>query len=232
MSIIETKNLSREFKMGADTVRALDGVSFSVEEGEFLAIVGPSGSGKSTLLHIIGALDESTGGEIVVDGRPVSSMTEEEKARYRNEKVGFVFQDFNLIGHMTALENVRLPLMFSGAHPPEREDRARESLEAVGLSHRARHLPGELSGGERQRVAIARALATRPRILLADEPTGNLDSKTGGEVVKILKDLNKKRNLTVIVVTHNDSVSRAATRILNMFDGRFADTATGTGGRA
>jgi putative ABC transport system ATP-binding protein len=222
-TIIQAKALTHTFHMGSETIHALRQVDMDVAEGEFVAVVGPSGSGKSTLLYILGALEDPTAGELSVDGQAVASLTEHEKAEYRNRKVGFVFQDFNLMGHMSALENVELPLKYTGATRAQRRRRASEALDAVGLSARIRHRPGELSSGERQRVAIARAVVTEPRILLADEPTGNLDSKTGSEVVGLLRELCEKRGLTLVVVTHNERVSAAAGRRLTLIDGRIEE---------
>ncbi|MFZ5918634.1 MAG: ABC transporter ATP-binding protein [Chloroflexota bacterium] len=219
--MIELRDVTRSYKMGHETIHALDGVSLTVAEGEFVAVLGPSGSGKSTLLHVVGGLDTPTTGTIVVNGQDLSRATDRELSRYRNAQVGFVFQTFNLQSTLTALENVALPLVFARAPRKERLARARETLEAIGLADRMRHKPTELSGGERQRVSIARALANQPRLLLADEPTGNLDSTTGMGIVELLVRLNRERGLTVIVVTHDPDVAAFAGRHIALRDGRI-----------
>ncbi len=217
-AIVETRNLVKVYGDGAE-VRALDGLNLRVERGEFVAVMGPSGSGKSTLLHILGALDRPTSGEVWVDGQNLASVRDLDTFRART--VGFVFQMHNLIPTLTARENVEVPMMGQPVGRRERRQRAEELLERVGLKDRMNHLPSQLSGGERQRVAIARALANRPAIILADEPTGNLDSQSGAEVVALLRQLNRDLGTTVILVTHDPAVARRADRILLMRDGRI-----------
>ncbi len=218
---IELVKLSREFTAGAAVIRAVDAIDLTVERGDFIAVAGPSGSGKSTLLYLIGGLEKPTAGTVRVDGADLAAMTERQKARYRGEKIGFIFQEFNLMNHLKAIENVQLPLMLAGVPPRRRTERARSALAAVGLDHRGGHLSGELSGGERQRVAIARALAGEPAILLADEPTGNLDSASGGRVMDIIERLNREEHLTTLVVTHDPAVASRAGRTLRIVDGRL-----------
>ncbi len=217
-AIVEARNLVKVYGDGAE-VRALDGLNLRVERGEFVAVMGPSGSGKSTLLHILGALDRPTSGEVWVDGQNLASVRDLDTFRART--VGFVFQMHNLIPTLTARENVEVPMMGQPVGRRERRQRAEELLERVGLKDRMNHLPSQLSGGERQRVAIARALANRPAIILADEPTGNLDSQSGAEVVALLRQLNRDLGTTVILVTHDPTVARRADRILLMRDGRI-----------
>jgi putative ABC transport system ATP-binding protein len=219
--MIELKEVTRIYKMGKEEIRALDGVSLTIPEGQFLAIFGPSGSGKSTLLHIIGGLDSPTSGVVIVDGKDLSKATDKELSAYRNTNVGFVFQMFNLQPAYTALENVALPLVFAKIPPKERRRRAIEALEAVGLSDRIGHRPSELSGGERQRVGIARALVNNPKIILADEPTGNLDTKTGARIVELLARLNEERGVTLVIVTHDPEVARHSHRIIFLRDGKI-----------
>jgi len=223
MAAIEATNLTRTFHVGDEAVRALDGVEFSVADGEFTAVVGPSGSGKSTLLALLGGLDTPTKGSITVDGRELAGLSPDELAAYRCSSVGFIFQDFFLLGHLTALENVKAPLKLAGVPREERGERAHELIKRVGLGARESHLPRQLSGGERQRVAIARALANRPRLLLADEPTGNLDTKTGHAITDILRELNTEQGITMMVVTHNLAVAALAKQQLRMVDGRFEE---------
>jgi len=218
--LIETREVSRHYQMGATTVVALDRVSVTVEEGEFVALLGTSGSGKSTLLNLIGGLDRPSEGEVFFDGRSLTPFTKREMARYRRHSVGMIFQNFNLITTMTAAENVELALAFGGLAGRDRETRARELLERVGLGERAAHRPSELSGGEQQRVAIARALANRPRVLLADEPTGNLDSTRARELLSLLREMVADDKLTVLMVTHDrDLAARFADRTIQMRDG-------------
>ncbi len=200
-------------------VPALRGLNIEIKRGEHVAVMGPSGSGKSTFLHLAGALDRPTRGRVLIEGRDPSKMSDEELSRLRNELIGFVFQTFNLIPRLTALENVMLPLAIKGVDGEERMRRAREALEMVGLAHRMNHRPMELSGGEQQRVAIARAIVTRPRIILADEPTGNLDSASAAEVVDLLTRLNRELGVTLVVVTHNPETAAPARRIVRMRDG-------------
>jgi len=220
--IIATKNLIKDFNLGKVKVRALNGVDLTIEAGEFVAIMGPSGSGKSTLMHIIGCLDSPTGGEYHLDGVLVSQMDKDDLASIRNSKIGFVFQSFNLLPHLNILKNVELPLMYAGESLRERSRKAREILASVGLSDRLRHKPSELSGGQRQRVAIARAIVNNPAILLADEPTGNLDSQAGGDILEIFTQLHSQGN-TVIIVTHDKAVAQRAGRIIRIMDGRIED---------
>lgn len=218
MSLIEIKNLSKNYENGEVVTPVLKDVNFSIEKGEFVSIMGPSGSGKSTLMHILGFLDVLTTGNYIFNGKDVSTLTDDELAEMRNTKVGFVFQAFNLLARSTALENVILPLLYSKVKKEEREGKAKKLLEAVGLSHRLEYSPNKLSGGEKQRVAIARALVNDPDIIFADEPTGNLDSKSGHQVMKILQDLNDQGH-TIILVTHERSTAEHAKRILQIKDG-------------
>jgi putative ABC transport system ATP-binding protein len=222
MDIIRTENLIKDYDLGKVKVRALNGVDMTITEGEFVAIMGPSGSGKSTLMHIIGCLDSPTDGVYQLDGTQVSDMDKNELALVRNRKIGFVFQSFNLLPHLNILKNVELPLMYAGVKPAQRNRKAREILDSVGLSDRLKHKPAELSGGQRQRVAIARAIANDPAILLADEPTGNLDSQAGGDILEIFSKLHAAGN-TVIIVTHDKAVAQRAGRIIRIMDGRIVD---------
>lgn len=221
--VVETHDLTRVYGDGAD-VKALDGVSLTIHAGEFLAIVGPSGSGKSTLLNLLGALDRPTSGEIVIGGTPLSEVRDIDQ--FRGQTIGFVFQTHNLIPTMTAAENIEIPMYETKLSRKQRRARARELLALVGLASRADHLPNQLSGGERQRVAIARALANRPRIVLADEPTGNLDSKTTADIMTLLRQLNREQGTTLIVVTHNHEVAFAARRLVTLRDGRVLSDQT------
>lgn len=218
--VVRTVGLSRRFQMGNAFVDALRGVDLTIERGEFVALAGPSGSGKSTVLNLIGGLDRPTTGEVWIDGVELSASDERTLTRHRRQHIGFVFQTFNLLPRLTARENVALPLMFSGVPRRERLDRARTLLERVGLGHRLTHRPGQLSGGEQQRVAIGRALVGRPALLLADEPTGNLDSTTGTGIMALLKELNQEYGLTLLVVTHDPEVAAFADRIVTLRDGR------------
>jgi len=220
--IIEINGVSKIYRIGDSEVRALDDFSVSIGEGDFLAIMGPSGSGKSTLMNILGCLDVPDSGEYFLRGVEVSEMDEDELAEIRNREIGFVFQMFNLLPRVSTLRNVELPLIYGGLHRKKRRNAAREALERVGLGHRLHHRPTELSGGERQRVALARALVNRPSIVLADEPTGNLDSKTGQEIMGIFTSLNKQGH-TIIVVTHEKEVAQHASRIIRLKDGRLQD---------
>ena len=218
--IIEAKDIRKSFHDGEVATAVLHGISLSVRKGEFVAIMGPSGSGKSTLLHILGLLDLPTGGEYRLKGKDISAYSEAELARLRNSELGFVFQVFNLLARTSVLENIKLPLLYSAVPEEEWDKRARDAAEAVGLSHRLGHSPGELSGGERQRVAIARALVNDPEIIFADEPTGNLDSKSGKAVMSIIQKLNEERGKTIILITHEIMTAEHAERIIKIMDGR------------
>ena len=222
-SLIQVHNLSRHYQMGTETVRALDGVSLEINRGEFVAIVGPSGSGKSTLMYLIGGMDRPTGGQITVMGDEITAMDDNDLAKFRQRTVGFVFQSFNLITTMTASKNVEFPMVFAGSKPAQRRERAAELLGLVGLGERLDHKPTELSGGQQQRVAIARALVNEPDIILADEPTGNLDSKSGREVIDILKELNAQGR-TIVMVTHDQSLLSLVTRFIRIMDGKIIES--------
>ena len=216
--IIKTENLTKDYETGTQVVRALKGINLSVEKGEFLSIMGPSGSGKTTLMNIIGCLDSPTDGSYYLNNKQVSKLDDDELAQIRNEEIGFVFQSFHLLARNTAFENVMLPLKYAGMNKEEATKRSNDVLDLVGLSSRSKHTPAELSGGQQQRVAIARALVNKPSILFADEPTGNLDSKTGQDVMKIFKDLNENGQ-TIILITHEDSVAKQSNRIITIMDG-------------
>jgi len=216
--MIAIRDVSKVYEMGTETVRALNGVSLDIEKNEYVAIMGPSGSGKSTLMNILGCLDTPTSGEYRFEGEDVQDMDEDELASIRNRKIGFVFQTFNLLPRQSALKNVELPLIYSGVKSSDREKRAAQILDHVGLGDRKDHRPNELSGGQRQRVAIARALVTDPSIILADEPTGNLDSKTGYDIMRLFSDLWRSGN-TIILVTHEEDISLYAKRIIRLRDG-------------
>lgn len=218
MKIIETKNISKVYIMGANTVNALQSISISIDKGEYVAFMGPSGSGKSTLMNIIGCLDSPTSGTYMLNNQLVSEMTENELAEIRNKEIGFVFQTFNLLPRASALENVALPLVYAGYGRAEREEMAMAALESVALADRHHHKPNELSGGQRQRVAIARALVNNPSILLADEPTGNLDTKTSYDIMNLFQKLHDKGH-TIILVTHEDDIAHYAHRIIRLRDG-------------
>jgi len=220
--LISIKNLKKDFKDGELTTQVLRGVDFDIKKGEFVSIMGPSGSGKSTLMHILGFLDKLSTGKYIFEGDDVSDLSDVELARMRNKKVGFVFQSFNLLNRMTVLENVMLPLTYSKGYEGKKEERAKEILDQMGLSHRLNYLPNSISGGEKQRVAIARALVNDPEVIFADEPTGNLDSKSGFQVMKILQDLNNKGN-TIILVTHERITAEYASRIITIKDGLIVD---------
>ena len=217
--ILQVQNIKKSYHMGRVVVPALRGVSFDVEEGEFLAVLGPSGSGKSTLLHLIGCLDRPDEGEILFEGRNVLILNDDELAELRLKRIGFVFQFFNLLPRLTALENVKIPLALAGISDKEADERARKLLEMVGLGERLNHRPSELSGGEQQRVAIARALINNPKLVLADEPTGNLDTKSGWEIVNLMRKLNEDLGQTFIVVTHDPQIAEVADRIIYLKDG-------------
>lgn len=218
MNIIETTNISRRYIMGEEVIDALKDISINVKKGEYVAFMGPSGSGKSTLMNIIGCLDTPTTGTYILNGHDVSEMSENELAEIRNKEIGFVFQTFNLLPRQSSLENVALPLIYAGYNKADRTEIAMNALKGVGLENRALHKPNELSGGQRQRVAVARALVNTPSILLADEPTGNLDSKTSYEIMDLFDQLHKKGN-TIVVVTHEDDIAQYAHRIIRLRDG-------------
>ena len=225
MPLIETQELWKTYVMGTEEVHALRGVSIQIERGEYVAIMGPSGSGKSTLMNLIGCLDTPSKGSYLLNGKQVSQMNDNELARIRNEEIGFVFQTFNLLPRATALHNVELPLVYAGVAAKDRQDRARGALEKVELTSRMSHRPNELSGGQRQRVAIARALVNNPSILLADEPTGNLDSKTGLEIMGVFERLHKTGN-TIVLVTHEPDVAAFAHRTIHIRDGQVEHDVT------
>jgi putative ABC transport system ATP-binding protein len=228
--LIAINQLRRIYRMGEAEVRALDGIDLEVDAGEYLAIMGPSGSGKSTLMNLIGCLDTPTSGTYILNNQQVSDLDDTELATIRNHEIGFVFQTFNLLSRATALANVELPLIYARVPAKERHLRAREALEKVGLGDRAKHQPNELSGGQRQRVAVARALVNNPSILLADEPTGNLDSKTSEEIMELFDELNKAGN-TLVVVTHEEDIAAHARRVVRLLDGRIlTDERTGPAG--
>ncbi len=223
--MINLTDIRKTYWMGSNEVRALDGVTLTISEHEFVAIIGPSGSGKSTLMNIIGCLDAADSGAYLLDGQDVSSVSDRQLATVRNRKIGFIFQQFNLLPKLTAFENVELPLVYQGLGRQDRNIRASAALESVGLGDRMHHRPNELSGGQQQRVAIARALATHPALLLADEPTGNLDSKSGREIMGLLKDLHSRGN-TIVLITHDPSIAAEAPRSVQISDGRIVqDTA-------
>ncbi|WP_303883500.1 ABC transporter ATP-binding protein [Acetomicrobium mobile] len=219
MALIEVKDVRKVYRMDGVEFEALKGVSFSIEKGEFVIIMGPSGSGKSTLMHILGALDVPTSGSYLLDDREITDMTRDELARVRNAKIGFIFQGFNLLPRMNAMENVELPMLYAGLPAAERKRKAEEALELVGLLDWADHRPNQLSGGQQQRVAIARALVNDAPLLLADEPTGSLDSKTGAQVMEMLVSLNEKRGITVVLVTHDSNIASYGKRVIGVLDG-------------
>lgn len=225
--MIQMKNVSKIYTMGDEEVRALDGVSLTIQDGDFVAIIGPSGSGKSTLMNIIGCLDVADSGEYILDRQAIEDYSESELAVIRNRKLGFVFQSFNLLSKLSALENVELPLIYQGVGNHERRKRAIEALERIGMGDRFRHRPSELSGGQQQRVAIARALVTRPSLILADEPTGNLDQVTGQEIITLLKEINRQGN-TVVVITHDEHIASQAGRKIRLLDGRVSEEEAGS----
>lgn len=222
-ALIDITNLTRRYVIGKEEVFALNGVSLQIFKGEYVALMGPSGSGKSTLMNIIGCLDTPTSGTYILNGKYVSQMRENELADIRNKEIGFVFQTFNLMPRQSALDNVALPLIYAGVPKAERLSKAKEVIKGVGLEDRMMHKPNELSGGQRQRVAIARALVNNPSILLADEPTGNLDSKTSAEIMQLFEELYKKGN-TIILVTHEEDIARYAKRIIRLKDGKVEST--------
>ena len=220
--MIQLKDVCKFYQVGDDRVRALDHASLHIYPEEFVSIIGPSGSGKSTLMNIIGCLDVLDAGEYLLDGLPIESYTEAELARVRNQKIGFVFQSFNLIPKLSAEENVELPLIYQKVKRAERQRRVQEALERVGLAQRAKHLPTELSGGQQQRVAIARAIVTNPKLILADEPTGALDSRTSQEIIDIFHDLHRQGN-TIVLITHDNDVAKQAERSIHILDGRISE---------
>ncbi len=223
MPLLDLKGITKDYLLGKSAVHALRGLDLTVEKGEIVALMGPSGSGKSTLMHILGALDTPTGGTAKLDGKTLQELSENHLVTLRGRKVGFVFQTFNLVPTLSAQKNVELPMIFLGVPRKERAARARELLTKVGLADRMRHKPSELSGGERQRVAIARALANDPEIILADEPTGNLDTETGTTILELLRRLSLDDNKTVVLVTHDPEAARIADRVIHMRDGRVVD---------
>ena len=220
--MIELRDVSKVYQIGDERVRALDHANLHVRPQEFVSIIGPSGSGKSTLMNIIGCLDMADAGEYLLDGMPIEAYSENELAKVRNKKIGFVFQSFNLISKLSAEENVELPLIYQGVRTAERRERVREALRRVGLEKRAKHLPTELSGGQQQRVAIARALVTRPSLILADEPTGNLDSHTSREILDMFKEMHEQGN-TIVLITQDNDIARQAKRIVHILDGRLTE---------
>ena len=217
--LIEVKNVYKIYNPGENEVRALDGISVTIDHGEFVAIVGHSGSGKSTFMNMLGCLDTPTSGDYYLDGGNVAGMTDDELSDIRNKQIGFIFQGFNLIPSLTAQENVELPLVYRGMPAEQRRQLAEEALPRVGMEHRMNHRPSELSGGQQQRVAIARAIAARPPIIMADEPTGNLDTRSGEEVMKILHELNEEGR-TIVLITHDNDIARQATRAIRIIDGK------------
>lgn len=227
MEIVEVQDLCKTYGMGEAKVEALKHVSFTLQKGEFAAVIGESGSGKSTLLNCIGALDEPTGGQIMIDGRNLFAMREEERTIFRRRNIGFIFQSFHLIPELNVEQNIIFPLLLDYKKPDPRQ--VEEVLEVLGLQERRRHLPGQLSGGQQQRVAIGRALITRPAILLADEPTGNLDTRSGNEIMELMKESNRRYKQTVIMITHNLELAKQADRVLTIEDGRVFDGQTGEG---
>jgi len=220
MNILQLSNVSKTYGTDYRPVTVLKKVNLEIKKGDFIALMGPSGSGKSTLMHIAGCLDIPTSGKVIFENKDVSKLSETELAQIRNKRIGFVFQDFNLIPRTTALDNVQLPLIYAGIEAGKRERRAKEILEQLGLKERITHFPNQLSGGEQQRAAIARALVNKPSIILADEPTGNLDSKTGKEIIEIFKKLNKNGN-TVVLVTHDEKIAQNAKKIIKIYDGKI-----------
>lgn len=218
--LIRTRDLVKIYRLGDTEVRALDGVTMQIEAGDFVAVMGPSGSGKTTFMNVLGCLDRPTRGEYLLDGQPVANLADDALAAFRNRYIGFVFQNFNLLARTSALENVALPLIYAGVGARERNARATEMIAKVGLAARARHQPAQLSGGQQQRVAIARALVTQPKLILADEPTGALDSRTSVEIMALLQDLNRS-GMTVMIVTHEADIARFARRVLRFRDGRI-----------
>lgn len=226
-NVIEVRDIVKTYQMGEVEVHALRGVSFDIKKGEIVAIMGPSGSGKTTLMNMLGCLDRPTSGDYLLDGELVSNLTDDQLAKIRNKRVGFVFQSFNLLPRVSALVNVALPLRYAGV-TSGRRDLAREALEAVGLGDRVTHRPTELSGGQQQRVAVARAIINNPSIIMADEPTGNLDSKVGQEIMDLLVSLNKERGTTLIIVTHDPRISEQTERVIRLIDGHLDEKSNGS----
>ena len=226
-ALIETQELTKTYALGEVTVNALQGVTLTIERGSFVAIMGASGSGKSTLMNLIGCLDRPTSGRYWLDGVPIEGLDRDELAEIRNQKIGFVFQNFNLLPRMTAAENVQLPLLYAAEAPSDAEQRAEGVLALVGLAGRERSLPTQLSGGQQQRIAIARALVNEPELLLADEPTGQLDSRTSVEIMRIFQELNREHGITVVVVTHSDDVAKFADRVITFRDGQIVSDTVG-----
>lgn len=220
MPLVETNSLQKTYCLGESEVHALNKVSVNIEAGEFVAVMGPSGSGKSTFMNVIGCLDEPTGGRYLLDGIDVSKMDRDALAQIRNKKIGFVFQGFNLLSRTTALENVEVPMLYNNTPPRERKDKARQALKALGLEGREHHHPNQLSGGQQQRVAIARALVNEAPLLLADEPTGNLDTKTSVEIMELFVRLNEENKITIVLVTHEPDIARFSKRIIRFLDGK------------
>jgi putative ABC transport system ATP-binding protein len=219
--LIDVRNLTRSYWLGEVIVSALAGVTVDIEEGSYVAIMGPSGSGKSTFMNLLGCLDQPTSGQYLLDGIPVESLDRDQLAEIRNQKIGFVFQNFNLLPRMSALENVKLPLLYKETDTPDADEQAQQALTLVGLADREQNFPTQLSGGQQQRVAIARALINKPQILLADEPTGALDSRTSAEIMSIFQGLNRAQGITIVLVTHSDEVAAHADRIIGFRDGRI-----------
>lgn len=222
MHLIDVRDVYKIYNPGENQVNALDGVSISIDEGEFVAIIGQSGSGKSTLMNMLGLLDTPTSGEYYINGNLVDDLTDDQMSAIRNEEIGFIFQGFNLIASLTALENVELPLVYRGMSKTERHGISKDALERVGLGDRIGHLPAEMSGGQQQRVAVARAIAARPPVILADEPTGNLDTKSTKEVIKILHDL-KNEGRTIVIITHDNEIAEEAERVIRISDGKVVE---------
>ena len=220
--MIDLKDISRIYQVGSERVYALNKANLHIDDGEFVSIIGPSGSGKSTLMNIIGCLDVADAGQYLLDGLPIESYSENQLAKIRNQKIGFVFQQYNLIPKLTAEENVELPLIYQKVPKKERTERVKEALDKVNMYPRAKHLPTELSGGQQQRVSIARAIVTRPKLILADEPTGALDSKTSREIIDIFHDLHRQGN-TIVLITHDNGIARQAQRSVNILDGRLSE---------
>ena len=225
MNILSVRNLKKYYNTGEKTLKALDGIDLDICKGEFLAIVGTSGSGKSTLLHMLGGLDNPTSGEVIIDGRNISGLSRDELTVYRRRKIGFVFQNYNLLPLMNVYENIELPLLYMGIPASERKQRVEKAMERMAITHRSKHFPQQLSGGQQQRVAIARAVVANPKLILADEPTGNLDSKNGKEVMGLLSELNKE-GTTIVMVTHSQHDAGFADRVINLFDGQVVTEVT------